>query len=555
MPSTSGLYHVNPETGEPGLCKAEQECPFKGETEHYKTLTEATEAAEEIARKKHKLAGLSKATSTTARTESGSTVVHLADLCDVDAMRKLINDGYVSVGPGPDGSGLAVLSYTLKTQYSGMWTPETKMARGLVVKMHGDHKGRLSRDEVAAGLNDATVVARGMSKFFTVHMAQSDWGKTKTMTLVDDDEGVTVGEAPVIDFDAPAYVSDKLDGSLGIGVVTDDGIMVTSRATFDSTEAKLGSRLLKGYDDEKLSKLFHGRLRGTTPLFETIDKNGWHVVEYSTDDVVFLGLMDNKTGRWTPAEAVGDVYGSDVADALIDPDRVGEYSGDYAATETARHSPDGDDARRFAIPAPSKTHTLREALDMVEGDQEKTNDEGVVVTIRKPDGGQDMYKIKYAGFYAANHVKRRGGFALSDVVAGVGAMSVDDLMEGELPDFSDGLTADEAKTVKSTLDGMKNRAASEIVVPARRLADTAVEQFKALSSGLDLSTRTGAAEFAKRMKTTELSDQRLKPVLFALKSAVARDPSLTGDDGSLLKTAMKSALTAVSKQLLRNSPK
>lgn len=39
-------YHINPETGQPGLCRAKKQCRFGSSNEHYSTLDEARSAYE-----------------------------------------------------------------------------------------------------------------------------------------------------------------------------------------------------------------------------------------------------------------------------------------------------------------------------------------------------------------------------------------------------------------------------------------------------------------------------------------------------------------------------
>lgn len=41
-----GKYHINPETGNPGLCRAQQQCRFGGSSAHYGSEQEAREAFE-----------------------------------------------------------------------------------------------------------------------------------------------------------------------------------------------------------------------------------------------------------------------------------------------------------------------------------------------------------------------------------------------------------------------------------------------------------------------------------------------------------------------------
>jgi hypothetical protein len=41
-------YHINPRTGNPGICRAHKQCPFGGESEHYGSESEARQAYEAI---------------------------------------------------------------------------------------------------------------------------------------------------------------------------------------------------------------------------------------------------------------------------------------------------------------------------------------------------------------------------------------------------------------------------------------------------------------------------------------------------------------------------
>jgi len=44
---SSGLYHINPATGDPGKCSAKKgNCPFGGDDEHYTSSESAREAYE-----------------------------------------------------------------------------------------------------------------------------------------------------------------------------------------------------------------------------------------------------------------------------------------------------------------------------------------------------------------------------------------------------------------------------------------------------------------------------------------------------------------------------
>lgn len=73
----------------------------------------------------------------------------LEDLVDVAEFERLVAEGYITERRHPT-LPLRVYCYTKKTQYSRTWTPETRMARGLVTDDEGN------------------VVARPFEKFYNV---------------------------------------------------------------------------------------------------------------------------------------------------------------------------------------------------------------------------------------------------------------------------------------------------------------------------------------------------------------------------------------------------
>lgn len=271
--------------------------------------------------------------------------LHLSDLASVDEFLRLIKGGYISERVHELDSTLRVYSYTPKTQFGGVWTPETRLARGLILSVpNGD-------------LHTAVVVGRGLPKFFTVEQTDSDWARPK---LVDDDENVVIQEAVELPWEAPAFVADKLNGALGLAYSAPDGLAISTKGSFGSLEASIATRIIR----EKLSATqqndFLARTEGTTVLFEIITPERPHPVDYGVlEDIIMLGSVDHETGRWAPA---------------ADGGRLATLFG----LETAPRLPYGN---------------LREAVES----PYRENTEGLVVTVEDEEG-QHLYKVKPAEY-------------------------------------------------------------------------------------------------------------------------------------------------------------
>lgn len=320
-------FHIN-EKGEVKRCRAEKgNCPITKETggEHYNTANQAQAAYE--------------------KTQTPQSVKSLASVVDPQKFKKFINDGYISERRHPEDDSLRVYSYTPKTQFSGMWSPETLLARGLILKTNEN-----------GDLDTAEIHARALGKFFTVEqMAEGDWTNVK---LVDDDENVTVQENAPIDFDSPATVAEKMNGALGVTYIAPDGTaQISTKGSFTSVEAGIGSNILQKYDEKKLGKFLNTHMKNSTPLFEIISPDRPHPVDYGDmEDVILLGTVDKRTGKWTPIDENHKL--------------VQEFG--------------------FQIPEKQPATTLREALAL----PYKQNTEGMVVTTTDPQGKQKMYKVK-----------------------------------------------------------------------------------------------------------------------------------------------------------------
>jgi RNA ligase len=182
--------------------------------------------------------------------------LYLHDLVDTDELAKLVEAGYIRRQVHPAG-GLTILNYTEKCQFERLWNDVTRQCRGLVV-----------RDA------DGAVVARPWKKFF-------NYG--------DDTAGP-------IDLDAPAVVTDKIDGSLGILYpAPDGGHAIATRGSFGSDQAA------------HATEIWRSRYAGTdvgddvTWLFEIVYPGNRIVCDYGdTDDLVLLGGLEISTGRPVP---------------------------------------------------------------------------------------------------------------------------------------------------------------------------------------------------------------------------------------------------------------
>lgn len=215
---------------------------------------------------------------------------YLKDIVDPTRFADFVARGLITSRAHEDNPQLRVFSYGKRVQFEGIWTPETRLARGLMLNF-----------ETPDDFESATIVGRGIPKFFTVEQAGDDWSATK---LVDDDENVTVDEHPVIPWDAPAHVANKLNGALGLGYINPKGnLAIATKGSFGSIEAIVGSRLMleKTVSNMEVLKAFIAS--GNTPLFEIITPERPHPINYGNlEDLIYLGFVSNKDGVLFPAD-------------------------------------------------------------------------------------------------------------------------------------------------------------------------------------------------------------------------------------------------------------
>lgn len=202
----------------------------------------------------------------------------------IDELEKAVEEGDVTSRRHPT-LPLWIFNYAPHVQYSNKWNDVTLNCRGLIL------------DE------DFNIVARPWKKFFNLGQVN----------------------LPIQTTD-PVEVMDKADGSLGILYPTLDGYAVSTRGSFESTQAKHATAL---WDVEyAMYHNFNEILREYTYLFEIVYPSNRIVLNYDgMDDLILLGAVENKTGYYVgPREAnamlgwmgpVVDVYEfNTISDAL-----------------------------------------------------------------------------------------------------------------------------------------------------------------------------------------------------------------------------------------------
>lgn len=243
----------------------------------------------------------------------------LYTLLDQDTLAQHILAGLVRAQDHPT-LPLRILNYTERCAYDGAWDDVTRQCRGLIY-------------------DTATfeVVARPFPKFF-------NYGQPGAADL---------------DLDAPAWVTEKMDGSLGIlyPVIEDGGVYaVATRGSFTSEQALHATEVWR----ERYAGGPWFPTPGYSYLFEIIYPGNRIVCDYGdTDDLVLLAALSTETGGVRLPEG---------------------WPGPSAEQHPYR--------------------TLREALEA----EPRPNAEGFVVTMFIPDGREERVKIKQDDYVALHRI-------------------------------------------------------------------------------------------------------------------------------------------------------
>lgn len=177
------------------------------------------------------------------------------NLSDLD---QLVSEGYLKRQDHPSGEFI-LYDYTDKTQYDGYWTELTLMCRGLILDKEGN------------------IVSRPFGKFFNYSELQAK------------------GKVPSGDY----KVYEKLDGSLGISYYWNGNWWLSTRGSFSSDQAILGTGLLQTTYKELLPKM-NPKL---TYLFEIIYPENRIVVDYKGESkLVLLSVRDTEGNEFPSVE-------------------------------------------------------------------------------------------------------------------------------------------------------------------------------------------------------------------------------------------------------------
>ena len=182
----------------------------------------------------------------------------------------LVEQGYVNRSKHADYD-LYVYNYSQKTQYEKYWNEYTLMCRGLVLNGEGE------------------VVARPFPKFFNKsELEQGDIPSKESFK-----------------------VTEKMDGSLGIGFMYDGELRVATRGSFVSDQAVFAKKFL----DEKI-EMSNSFVEGYTYLFEIIYPENRIVCNYHNETkMTLLTIINNDNLKEISHEFMQDTF-DDVFDIV-----------------------------------------------------------------------------------------------------------------------------------------------------------------------------------------------------------------------------------------------
>jgi RNA ligase len=165
----------------------------------------------------------------------------------LDILNQYIEKGLVVKQDHPT-LPISIYNYSRTCQYERLWDEITMDCRGLVLD------------------SDGNVVAKPFRKFFNF-------------------EELTTEQIP----NEPFEVFEKMDGSLGILFNYKGEWVLSTKGSFTSEQAIKGMEILKKYKYDRL-------LTGYTYLFEIIYPENRIVCQYDFEDLILLGVIDNRDG-------------------------------------------------------------------------------------------------------------------------------------------------------------------------------------------------------------------------------------------------------------------
>jgi RNA ligase len=194
--------------------------------------------------------------------------MYIGDILDIEILESHVRNGYVTARNHPH-LPLTVFNYTPKAVYEPLWDSITLRCRGLIVDTNG------------------VVVGNCMNKFF-------NYGEPN---------------AKNIKLDGKVQVTDKLDGSMGTVISYDGELVVATRGSFESDQAKWALDFIsKNTELCNAFKLLCSE--NTTAIIEIIYPDNRIVVDYGDlEAIVLIGAIGNyelMRGRqlWIPADSI-----------------------------------------------------------------------------------------------------------------------------------------------------------------------------------------------------------------------------------------------------------
>lgn len=221
--------------------------------------------------------------------------VTLSEALDPDQLAQHLENKFVRRMTHPV-LPLAIYNYTAKAQYAQSWDAVLRACRGLITQLSSVN---------ASFSHEETLLGRPWAKFHNFEEHDPD----------------------SLPHNAAVTVTDKLDGSLGIGVKYQDSVLIATRGSFTSDQALHATRVLE-------SRYPHFNPNPEwTYLWEIIYPQNRIVVNYHDfDDLTLLGAVHTASGEDIPLTQAAKTWPGPVVDvftyrnlmeALEAPDREG----------------------------------------------------------------------------------------------------------------------------------------------------------------------------------------------------------------------------------------
>lgn len=185
--------------------------------------------------------------------------LHLSDYLDSSQLNSHVENGWV-VQQFHKWFPLSILTYSRQAVLENLWDDVTMKCRGLIFN-----------------LDTQQIVARPFEKFFNLNQTDrpETWIHNLPRTMPD--------------------ITEKLDGSLGIGYQYNGNHCIASKASFHSDHAIWATDFYRTHCHHPVWP------EGYTPIFEMICESvQHHVVHYGRDALILTALINNETGWEMP---------------------------------------------------------------------------------------------------------------------------------------------------------------------------------------------------------------------------------------------------------------